>query len=128
MYGFAVQANDELKHNFVAMFPDSKIPILFSMARTNTMCVINPGLAPCLKSLLLDSLERSDIYLYSFDESLNEFLQIYEMVLYICYWHVIGNQVKVRYLGSTFLFHRSHQDILNNFIDIMKDLNYGHFG
>lgn len=125
MYRFSVRANDELKHNFAVMFPDSKIAILFSMTRTNTICVINPV---SLFQNFAVSLKRSDINLYSFDESLNEFLQIYEMVLYICYWDVIGNQVKVRYLGSTFLFHRSHQDILNNFIDIMKDLNYGHFG
>ena len=125
MYRFSVRANDELKHNFAVMFPDSKIAILFSMTRTNTICVINPG---SLFQNFAVSLKRSDINLYSFDESLNEFLQIYEMVLYICYWDVIDNQVKVRYLGSTFLVHGSHQDILNNFIDIMKDLNYGHFG
>ena len=71
MNGFSVRANDELKYTFVAMFPDSKIASSFSMARTTTMYVINDGLTSYFKSLLLDSLKKSDIYVYSFDKSLN---------------------------------------------------------
>ena len=64
MNGFSVRANDELKHTFAAMFPDSQIDISFSMARTNTMYVINPGLAPYFKCFLLDNLKKSDICLF----------------------------------------------------------------
>ena len=41
------------------------------------------------------------------------------------YWDVIDNEVNVRYWGSTFLGHVRHQDMLNNFIGIWKDLNLG---
>ena len=61
------------------------------------MYVINHALAPCFKSLLLDSLKKSDIYVYSFDDSLNYVTQTCEMDLYIRYWDIIDNQVNVRY-------------------------------
>ena len=48
------------------------------------------------------------------------------MNLSIRYWDVIDNQINVRYCGSTSLTHGRHQDILNNFIDIAKNLNSGH--
>lgn len=69
MNRFSVQANDKLKNTFAAMFPDSKIATSFSMTRTKTMYIINHELAPYFKSLLLDSLKKSDIHAYSFDGS-----------------------------------------------------------
>ena len=86
-----------MKHTFTVVFPDSKIASSFSMARTKTMYVINRGLATYIKSLLLDSLKISDIYVYLFDESLNDITQSCEMDLYIRYWNVIDNQVSVKY-------------------------------
>ena len=47
------------------------------------MCVINHGLAPCLKSLLKTSIDRSDIFSFLFDESLNEATQTSEMDVYV---------------------------------------------
>ena len=74
------------------MFPDSKMQY----------GLINHGLAPYFKSLLLDSLKKSDIYVYSFDESLNYVTQTCEMDLYIRYWDIIDNQVSVRYQDLRF--------------------------
>ena len=103
MNWFSVRANDELEHTFAAMFPDSKIASLDGMAKTKTMDVLNHELAPYFKSLLLDSFNVSNIFVYSFDESLNDITQTCEMDLYIRYWDVIDNEVNVRYWGSTFL-------------------------
>lgn len=69
MNRFSFQANNKLKNTFAAMFPDSKIATSFSMTRTKTMYIINHELAPYFKSLLLDSLKKSDIHAYSFDGS-----------------------------------------------------------
>ena len=41
------------------------------MGRTKTMYGITHGLAPCFKSILVDPIGRSDVYTYSFEESLN---------------------------------------------------------
>ena len=58
------------KWTLSAMFPDSKIARNFSMERV--MYAINHGIAPYFKSLLLSSINTSDIHGYSFDEILNE--------------------------------------------------------
>ena len=71
-------------------------------------------------------MKKSEIYVYSFNDSSNEVTQTCEMDLSIRYWDVIDNQINVRYCGSTSLTHGRHQDILNNFIDITKNLNSEH--
>ena len=45
------------------------------------MCVINHGLAHYFKSLLKTSVDRSDIFSFLFDESLNEGIETSEMGL-----------------------------------------------
>ena len=63
------------------------------------MYLINHGLAPCFKSLLKTSIDRSDIFSFSFDESLNEATQTSEMDFYVMFWDVSENKVNVRYYG-----------------------------
>ena len=63
------------------------------------MYLINHGLAPCFKSLLKTSIDRSDIFSFSFDESLNEATQTSEMDFYVRFWDVSENKVNVRYYG-----------------------------
>ena len=70
------------------MFPDSKIAEAFSMGRTKSMYMINHGLAPFFKSLLLSELNKSDIFIFSFDESLNQVTQTCKMVVYVRFWNV----------------------------------------
>ena len=108
------------------MFPDSKVARNFSMARTKAMYAINHGIAPYFKSLLLSSINTSDIHVYSFDESLNEVTQTCEMDLYVRCWDVTCSQVKIRYFGSSFMGHGTYTDILNHFDKIAKDLNPAH--
>ena len=42
------------------------------------------------------------------------------------YTYVTAMLLIIKYWGSTFLGHREHQDILNNFTDITIHLNPGH--
>ena len=44
------------------------------------------------------------------------------MDLYLRYWNVNDNHVKVRYYGSSFLGHATHQDLLAHFTDVAKEL------
>ena len=80
------------------MFSDSDIAKQFSMGGTKSMYVINHGLAPFFKSQLTDDLEKSDIHVFSFDESLNDVTQTSEMDLYIRYWDVNASHVSVLWL------------------------------
>ena len=123
MNGFSNRANDELHETFAAMFPDSQIAKSFSLARTKSMYTVVYGLAPHFKSVLLSDLERSDIHVFSFDESLNEVTQTCEMDLYARFWEPSSNRVETRYFGSSFLGHSTHQDLYTHFVDLTKDLN-----
>ena len=82
-----------MNDTFAAMFPDSDIAQQFSMGHTESMYVINHGLAPFFESQLTDDLEKSDIHVFSFDESLNDVTQTSEMDLYVRCWDVNASQV-----------------------------------
>ena len=66
--GFSYRANDELTETFAAMFPDSQIAKSFSLARTKSMYAVTHGLAPYFKYVLVSTLNKSDVHVYSFDE------------------------------------------------------------
>ena len=65
---------------------------------------------------------KSEVYVYSFDESLNSVIQTTEMDLYIGYLGKTENVVKGRYCGSSFLGHGRHNDILNHFTSLIRSL------
>ena len=48
------------------------------------------------------------------------------MDLYVRFWDVSENKVNVRYYGSSFLGHGTHQNLLSHFNDITKDLDHSH--
>ena len=62
------------------MFSDGKIAEAFSMGRTKSMYMINQELAPFFKSFLLIELNESDIFVFSFDKSLN---QLHKLVKWV---------------------------------------------
>ena len=63
-------------------------------------------------------MKKSEIHVFSFDLSLNEATQTCEMDVYIRFWDSLENEVKVRYIGSTFFGHGTHQNLVKNFHDI----------
>ena len=67
------------------MFPDSNIASAFSMAPTKVLYVINHGLATHFKQILKDGITKSDCYVVSFDESLNDITQTCQMDILIQY-------------------------------------------
>ena len=64
------------------------------------MYKITHKLAPYFKSILVDSIGRSDVYTYSFDESLNEIKELSEMDLYFRFWNA-DFQFQISWLYKT---------------------------
>ena len=103
--GYSNRSCEQLNCTLKAMFPDSKITEAFSMGRTKSMYMINHGLAPFFKSLVLSELNKSGIFVFSFDESQNQVTQTCEMDVYVRFWNVTELKVSVRFIGSTFFGH-----------------------
>ena len=94
--GFSNRANDELTETFAAIFPDSRIAKSFSLARAKSLYTVTHGLAPYFKSVLVSTLDKSDVHVYSFDESLNDVTQICEMDLHVRFWESVSYRVETR--------------------------------
>ena len=122
--GYSNRSCEQLNCTLKAMFPDSKLAEAFSMGRTKSMYMINHGLAPFFKSLLLSELNKSDIFKFSFDVNLNQVTQTCEMDVYVWFWNVTKLKVNVRFIGSTFFSHGTHQNLLKHFHEVTKELDH----
>ena len=94
-FGFCINSCANINSMFKSMFPDSNIASAFSMAPTKVLYVINHGLATHFKQILKDGITKSDCYVVSFDESLNDITQTCQMDILIRYWDS-NDSVKVR--------------------------------
>ena len=121
-----MRLNDDLGKTFAAMFPQLKGLYKFNLARIKSMYVINHGLARFFKSMLNDSLQKSNIHVFCFGESSNEVTQTCKMDMYRRYWNDNSNTVNVCYYGSSFYGHTTHQDLLHHFNSLTKDLESTH--
>ena len=74
-YHFSMRSCDGISGLFQVMFPDSEIAKKFQLSRTKCGYVINHGLAPHFKSVLIEDIQKSPFYTTLFDESLNKKLQ-----------------------------------------------------
>ena len=77
--------NEGLGRTFTAMLSQHKSLYSFNLARTKSMYVINLGLAPFFNFMLSDSLQKCNIHVFCFDESLNKVTQTCEMDMHIRY-------------------------------------------
>ena len=80
-------------------------------------------LAPYFKSLLTDTIKKSDCHILSFDESLNDFTQTSEMDLLVRFFDNSTNTVIIRFCYSRFLGHATHQDLHKQFNNISNELD-----
>ena len=108
---------------FQSMLPHSTITKSFELCGDKIRYMTNYGLAPYLKGLLIDSLKKSDCFVVSFDESLNDALQSCEMDLLLRYFDSNDFTVKIHCYDSRFFGHATHQDLVKQFIDVMKQLD-----
>ena len=84
---------------------------------------VNFGMAPYFKSILIENIKGSSCYIVSFDESLNDMTQSYEMELLLRYFDEIYYKVKVRYYDSQFFGHGTSKDIQKQFNNAILDLD-----
>ena len=120
--GFSNNVCVNINSMFKTMFPDSHIATGFSMSSLKVSYIINHGLAPHFKQILKDGVGKSDCYVVSFDESLNDITQTCQMDILIRYWDINDN-VKVRYWRYSFLGHSTHSDLLKHFNESLSGLD-----
>ena len=71
--------------------------------------MINFRIAPVFKNALTESIKKSEFYVVSFDESLNDNNQNCVVDVLIRYFDADDNKIKTRYLDSHFLGHSTHR-------------------
>ena len=48
------------------------------------------------------------------------------MDVYVCYFELVENEVKVRYLGSSFMGHATHEDLVKHFSAVVEPFDMKH--
>ena len=112
MSGYSINSCDDVVELFTKMFPDSDIAKKMKLGRTKIGYIINYGLGPYFKKVMIQSIELSPIYCLSFDESLSDATQRSKMVVMIRYWDEELLNARVQYLGSSFFGHARNEDLL----------------
>ena len=97
------------------MFADSSIALNFAISEDKIRYIVNYGIAPYFKGLLIDEIKKSLCHSISFDESMNSKTQECQLDLVIRFWDEVNNQVKNRYWDSDFIGHSTAADILKHF-------------
>ena len=121
--GFSSRSCDNMGELMRMMFPDSKNAQSLTLGKDKFAYILNHGIFPYFRECLITSIKKSEIHVFSFDESLNEKTESCEMDVYIRYWDTAEKEVKVRYLGSSFFGHGTHQNLIKNFEDIITGLD-----
>ena len=121
----SVYSNNSSKDNsslFYAMFLYSKIAKDMRLGADKVNFVkVNFGIAPVFKNALTESIKKSEFYVSSFYESLNDNTQNCEMNVLIHYFDADDNKIKTRYLDLPFLGHSTHRDLLREYNKALKD-------
>ena len=73
--GYSNNSCADISKIFTCMFPDSKIAKSFELGATKLKYVINFGIASYVRDILCNHLQKSDCFVISFDESLNDYTQ-----------------------------------------------------
>ena len=122
-HGYSGNSCAAVNDLFQSMFPDSEIAKEFKMGANKIAYILNFGIASYFQEELKGQLEKSDCFVSSFDESLNDVTQTCQMELMVRYWDINWNKVKVRYWNSKFLGHTTHTDLLHHFNDAFSGLD-----
>ena len=81
----SLRSCEQLKHLFVAMFPDSIIAKSFTLGNTKCGYYITYGIGPYFGELIKTLINKSPCFSPSFDESLNRVLQVEQMDMNVRY-------------------------------------------
>ena len=92
MCNLSPNAASNMTQLFGSLCPDSKIAKDVTLGRTKISYILNFGLAPYFKSLLIEEIKKTPCYLISFDESLNKITQNCQMNLLVRFWNEVSNK------------------------------------
>ena len=115
MSSYSLSSCSGISKLFQTMFPDSKIAEHVTLSNDKCSYMICYGIAPYLQSVLMDELKETQMYVVSFDESMNSVTQNEQMDINVRFWHPTKNRVEVWYLDSMFLGHTAARNLLHNF-------------
>ena len=93
---------------FQSMFLDSQIAQKMRSEPNKLKYMVNHGIVTYVKDILRDDVRKFDLYVVSFDESMNDITQICEMDICQRYWNYETNKVEDRNWDSEFLGHTTH--------------------
>ena len=74
--GYSNNSYADISKVFTCMFPDIKIAKSFELGATKLKYFINFGIAPYFRDTLYNHLQKSDCFVISFDENLNDYTQV----------------------------------------------------
>ena len=120
--GYSNNSRTDISKIFTCMFPDSEIVKSFELGATKLKYFINFEISPYFRDILHNHLQKSDCFVISFDESLNDYAQNCQMDILIRYFGHVENTVKVRYLDSKFFVHATHEDFFIQFTQALFKL------
>ena len=104
------------------MFCDSEIAKSFKLSKTKCGYFINFGLAPYFKDLLVKEIKAANIFVVSFDESLNKVLQEEQMDVQVRYWNEAAKQVNTRFFDSQILKCPNARNLFDCLTSLRKNL------
>ena len=123
MSGYSNNSSSDMNATFQTVFPDSNIAKQYQMGPDKLKYVVNWGLAPYFKDLLIEDISKAKYLSVGFDESLNKITQSCQMDLMVRYWDVNNSKVQVCDWDSTFLGHSAANDLLQHFNDSVESIN-----
>ena len=100
MSHFSLRSCLDLNEMFRTMFSDSTIASRFALSKTKCGYLINFGLAPYYRDLLLSEVRASPIFVLLYDESMNVILKNEQMDCGVRYWDAGSGVVQARYIDS----------------------------
>ena len=109
------QVVDVFRDMFPNSFPENSAMSKMSLGRTKVGYTVNYGIAPYVKKLLHEQLDKCRWITVSYDESLNHAAQKGHMDFHLRFWDDEKQQVSTRYYDSHFLGHAKVKDLKDSF-------------
>ena len=110
---------------FEVIFSDSQIAKDFQASQTKMTYPINFAIAPYFLEIHISELKTCNYYSVSLHGSLNDIIQTCQMDVHLRYWNSSKNQICARYLDSKFMGHATANNLLENFSDVLNNVDGG---
>ena len=118
----SLRSCEQLKHLFVAMFPNRTIAKSFTLRKTKCGYYVTYGIAPYFGELIKTLINKSPCFSVFFDESLNSLLHVEQMDMNVRYWDNDNSLVKLNYVTSRFFERSNPEDILSKLLAGLKPI------